>query len=199
MVRSRPASLLRVPAVLSIDRGLALAGALGAALLLLLPAPVRAVEEIYVADLNNVRVNVFVRTASGDVVPLRSIQGPSTGLSNPAGIAVDEVHGELFVTNSNIGAITVYPLAADGDVAPLRTLQGAATGLTNPNGIVVDPAHDEIFVGDYDPGVGVKVFSRTAAGNTAPLRTLTSVNRVTYLVLDPLHGELVVSATWVGP
>lgn len=196
MVVRRRAPALPIPTSLLRCTGLVLAAALTA--LLAAPPAARAVEEIYVAEALYSRVNVFARTATGDVTPLRSIQGPATLLYQPAGIAVDEVHGELFVVDSGRGRISVFPLGADGDTAPLRTLEGPATGFVNPLGVVVDAAHGEIFVADYDMVAGVKVFSRTAAGDTAPLRTLTSVNRCTYLALDPLHDELLVAATWHG-
>ncbi|MCL4839336.1 MAG: hypothetical protein KJ058_15385 [Thermoanaerobaculia bacterium] len=196
MVVRRRAPALPIPTSLLRYTGLVLAAALAA--LLAAPPAARAVEETYVAELLYSRVNVLARTATGDVTPLRSIQGPATGLVNPIGIAVDEVHGELFVVDSYTKAISVFPLGADGDTVPLRTLGGPATGLVNPIGVVVDAGHGEIFVADYDPAAGVKVFSRTAAGDTAPLRTLTSVNRCTYLALDPLHDELVVAATYDG-
>lgn len=198
MLRCRPACPDRAVDSRTPRRHRVLALTLAVGSMLLWPRGVSGVEELYVAEFNNQRINVFARTAAGDVVPLRSLHGPSTGISNPTGIAVDQVHGELYVVNSNTHTITVYSSGADGDVAPLRTLQGAATTLTNPIDVVVDAAHGEIFVADYDQAAGVKVFSRTAEGNTPPLRVISSSNRCTYLALDPFHGELYVAARYHG-
>ena len=57
--------------------------------------------------------------ASGSTVPIRSISGPATGLTDPLSVAVDPVHDEVFVTS--------------GDTAPLRSITGALTQLNGPS------------------------------------------------------------------
>jgi hypothetical protein len=128
-------------------------------------------QVLFVANFKNNSITVYTQTANGNVAPLRTIAGASTGLNGPFGVAADAVNNELFVTNSN-NSITVYPLDANGNVSPSRTLAGAATGLNSPLAAFVDPVNNEIVVANnFDPGT-VTVYSRTANGNAAPIRTL---------------------------
>jgi hypothetical protein len=145
-------------------------------------------QEIFVANSGSSSISVHAAGASGNVAPLRQIQGASTGLQFSAsrqvfsaapfnGIYVDEANGEIGVVNdaATPPAITVHSVTASGNVVPLRTLQGASTTLANPIDIAVDPTNNEIFVNDLGPSRAspqVLVFSRTASGNVAPVRTL---------------------------
>ena len=133
--------------------------------------------------------------------PKRTISGPLTLLSRPAGLAVDSVHQELYVANDVDvnAAILVFPLSADGNVAPSRILQGPLTTLAGPMGLALDLVHNELIVVCYktaDEG-SITTFSRTAQGNVAPIRTiqgtLTAFNRPQALVLDLVHNELIVA------
>jgi hypothetical protein len=163
-------------------------------------APVRAglaQDEIFVSNQNNNSVTVFDRTADGNVAPLRTIVGASTGLSTPEGIAVDAVHGEIFVVNAGASSVTVYARNAAGNASPLRTIVGPTTGLVNPNTIVVDPIHDEIYMDGSNAGY-VNVYSRTAAGDAAPLRSLAGASTTLHapqgMALDLVHDELLVTS-----
>ncbi len=118
-------------------------------------------------------ITTFSRTANGDVVPLRTITGGSTALSNPHGLTLDTVHDELAVVNLSGNSITVYSRTANGDVAPLRTIAGTSQGFANPRGLTLDLAHDEFVVANsLAVSSSVAVFSRTADGDVAPLRTI---------------------------
>lgn len=121
-------------------------------------------------DLPSLRV--FARTANGDVAPLRSIQGASTGLSKPTHLSVDKTNNEIAVSNNDTNSITVHARTANGNVAPLRTISGALTGLSRPTGVYIDVVNNELFVANRGNRT-VQVFARTANGNVAPLRTLT--------------------------
>jgi hypothetical protein len=44
--------------------------------------------DIFVANFNNNSVTVYGRTANGDVAPVRTISGASTGLGRPTFLAV---------------------------------------------------------------------------------------------------------------
>ena len=144
---------------------------------------------------------VFYRAgADGVEAPLRHIQGPSTGLADPHGIAWDNAHNEVLVANhgnfrglvKNVGSgcvpasgaddssevgefqppsITIYPAAAKDDAKPRRTIQGAATQLDWPMGLAVDEAHNEIAVANNGDN-SVLIFRRTATGNVAPARVI---------------------------
>src|SRR5580704_15802837 len=93
----------------------------------------RVAPGIYVTSSSPDSVLVFAPGASGNVAPVRTISGVSTGLSTPIGIGVDS-QGSVYVANREGGSVTVYPALANGDVAPVRTL--TASGMSAPEGIV---------------------------------------------------------------
>ncbi len=114
---------------------------------------------------------VHSRTASGDVAPLRTIQGPRTRLNWPAGVFLDTVSGQLAVANSADNTILFFDRKADGDVAPARIIKGPATGLANPLSLFIDTLRHEIWVTNYEDHSAL-VYPRTAEGNVAPIRAI---------------------------
>jgi hypothetical protein len=137
-------------------------------------------------------VTTYSRTANGNFTPLRIISGDATGLSNPAGLALDAVNNEILV--ANISSITVYSQAASGNAPPLRTISGAATGLAQPIGLAVDTLNDEILVANVS---SITVYSRTASGNVAPLRTISGASTGLMdpfgLAVDTVNNEVLVA------
>src|SRR5262249_44963063 len=116
----------------------------------------------------------FDELISGDVRPLRTIQGPLTGLSSPKNLFVDTTNNEIAVANgSDADSITVYARDAAGDVPPLRTIQGPLTALSNPAGVFIDAINDEIVVANWG-NHSITVYPRLATGNVAPVRSITS-------------------------
>ncbi len=141
----------------------------------------------------------YRRMAKGVEAPLRSIQGPQTGMADPHGIYWDQTHEEVGVANhgnfrglaKNTGlgcvptveaeasergsfqppSITIYSATAKGDTKPLRTIQGPKTQLDWPMGISVDAAHDEIAVANNGDD-SILIFQRTAQGDVAPVRAI---------------------------
>jgi DNA-binding beta-propeller fold protein YncE len=141
----------------------------------------------------------YRRTANGIEAPLRSIQGPQTGMADPHGIYWDDTHAEIGVANhgnfrglaKNVGlgcvpaadaevsergkfqppSITVYSATSKGDTKPLRTIQGPKTQLDWPMGISVDAVHKEIAVANNGDD-SILIFRRTAQGNVAPVRVI---------------------------
>ena len=155
-----------------------------------------AEEELFVTDRANNSVTVYTRTASGNIVPLRTLSGGATGLSGPFDLAVDAVNNELVVTNYNNNSVTVYPRTASENTAPLRTLSGGATGLSGPSDVVVDSLNNELLVSN-NLGNSVTVYPRTATGNTAPLRILSGPATLLHapfgLAVDVVNNELMVT------
>jgi hypothetical protein len=155
-------------------------------------------DELFVANNGAASVTVYSRTANGDTAPIRTLVGAATGLSAPFGLYVDTVNNELVVVDSGNTSITVYSRTASGNTAPIRTLSGAATGMSFPSGVFVDTVHNELVVGDQLNALSffgaVRVFSRTANGNTAPIRTVsgaaTGLNRPIGVVVDTVNNEL---------
>jgi len=133
--------------------------------------------------------------------PKRSISGPATGLTKPAGLYVDMVHQELYVSNDldSGSSVTVYPLSASGNVSPIRSLSGPTTGIEGPIGLAVDQIHDELIVASYKVPFGgsISFFARTATGDAAPLRTIqgasTGFNMPLGVALDLNHDEIIVA------
>jgi len=153
-------------------------------------------DELVVANPNSGSITVYARTASGNVAPLRMIQGAATGFGGPRGVVVDLVHDELVV--ADLSSVKVFARTASGNVAPLRTLQGPATGLFDSVGVYVDLVHDELVVTTDPSGIfSVTVYPRTASGNVAPLRTLQGPATGLFIprgvVVDLVHDELVVA------
>jgi DNA-binding beta-propeller fold protein YncE len=141
----------------------------------------------------------YRRTANGVEAPLRSIQGPQTGMADPHGIYWDDTHTEIGVANhgnfrglaKNVGlgcvpatdaevsergrfqlpSITIYSATSKGDTKPLRTIQGPKTKLDWPMGISADTAHNEIAVANNGDD-SILIFQRTAQGDAAPVRVI---------------------------
>ena len=116
-------------------------------------------------------IRVYSRTAEGDAVPVRVIEGPKTGLSLPMKVFVDSIHNEIFVANSGTSSILVFNRTAQGDVAPIRKIEGSSTGLKRPVGLYVDLKNDELWATSPELHTST-VYRRTASGNAMPLRTL---------------------------
>ena len=127
-------------------------------------------------------ITVYSRTAEGDTAPLRTIQGPKTGLNLPLGVVVDPERDVILVANDQTHSILAFSRTAQGDVAPLYAIEGPATELKNPGALQIDRENNELWVtnwGDHS----VTIYARDARGNVAPLRTIRSASRG-----EPLAG-----------
>ena len=90
-------------------------------------------------------ISVFAGNANADAHPLRTIEGPATGLAGMAitGIAVSPFDGTIYVmvksSQLGTGSIYAYSRFANGNVAPLRTFTDSGDGFANAAGIAVSP------------------------------------------------------------
>ncbi|HEX6463874.1 MAG TPA: hypothetical protein VFZ98_05455, partial [Vicinamibacterales bacterium] len=114
-------------------------------------------------------ITVYPGEATGDVAPVRRIQGARTGLNWPMAISVDAAHGEIAVANSGDSSIRIFGRTAAGDVAPVRVVKGARTGIHGPMGVAIDTKNDELWVANYGDHTAL-VFARTVGGDVAPKR-----------------------------
>jgi DNA-binding beta-propeller fold protein YncE len=114
-------------------------------------------------------ITVYPGDATGDVPPIRRIQGAKTGLNWPMALHVDVQHDEIAVANSGDSSIRIFSRNTDGDAAPVRVIKGAKTGIHGPMGVTFDTKNDELWVANYGDHTAL-VFSRTAAGDVAPKR-----------------------------
>ena len=145
-------------------------------------------------------ITVFSRTAQGDATPLRTIQGPKTGLNVPLGVVLDAETGQLAVANSGNNSILIFDRTANGDTAPLRVIKGPATGLAGPSGLYFDAKRGELWVGNWDNHSATS-YARTAQGNAKPLRIMHSApqgkrfagfGNIGDVGFDPLRQEILV-------
>lgn len=144
-----------------------------------------AYTPLYVANQNSNSITVYEAEADGNLTPVRTIAGPSTGLSLPANIVLDQ-QGQLYVTNYTGNSITVYAAGASGNAAPIRTISGPATGFSRPFALTRDAA-GQIYVFDYGSS-SILIFVAAASGNATPVRIIAGTNAA-------LHG---VSSLQVG-
>src|SRR5207249_11224134 len=80
-------------------------------------------------------ITVYARTASGNVAPLRTIQGTNTGLDHARPLFVDSGRHEIVVADgSPTDAILFFDQNANGNVGPLRVLRGRQNAPRNPHG-----------------------------------------------------------------
>jgi hypothetical protein len=144
------------------------------------------------------------------VAPVRKIFGPHTQIKNSEAVAVDPVHGEIFVpsagaypaqstgrSDQRLGGndrVLVFPRDADGDVAPIRILAGPDTGLS-PGRVTVDPINNLLIVSG---GGGLRIFDRTASGNTKPRAVISSVRGGTLLMTTYPPKGLIITSVGVG-
>jgi 6-phosphogluconolactonase (cycloisomerase 2 family) len=110
-------------------------------------------EELFIANDANQSIVVFngLKTANGNVAPVRVLKGNRTKLNYPTGVFVDNKHQELWVSNLGNASANVYPLNANGNVAPLRTIRSAPLGHTSLTfgrtaAVAYDPNRQEILV-----------------------------------------------------
>ena len=133
--------------------------------------------KIYVAD--RTADSVFVYPALGsstgllNEIPTATIGGSNTGLSYPAGIALDS-SGKIYVADDGLdgygpGSVFVYPALGGStgllNETPTATISGSTTGLTYPEGIALDSS-SKIYVADED---AASVFVYPALGSSIGL------------------------------
>jgi DNA-binding beta-propeller fold protein YncE len=116
-------------------------------------------------------ITVYPIKASGNVPPIRTIQGSLTRLNWPAHLSMDVEHQELYVANPVTHEITVFSASASGNVAPIRSLKGSHTQLSYPHGVFVDTKNDEVVVANFGNHSST-IYRRTASGDAAPIRQI---------------------------
>jgi DNA-binding beta-propeller fold protein YncE len=143
-------------------------------------------------------VTVYAADATGNVAPIQLIGGSRTELSDPTGVAVDPVNGDIYVANESgaeaddvtiysPGAINVYAAGSIGDASPMQTITGSLTGLSAPDGVAVD-SHMNIYVANAGTP-SITVYAAGQSGNVAPMQTIkggkTKLSETYGVAVDP--------------
>lgn len=181
-------------------------------------------REIYTVN-NDTMDNmlVFSYEQNGNVEPLRELKVDHGAW----GVSLDLENDEVAITIEHINKVAIYRRGAKGEEGPLRIIQGPNTGLADPHGVFIDSKNNEIFVTNHGswrmvktgeglryeggrsnliplrPSTGkffppsITVYSRTANGDVAPLRTIqgsrTGLNMPLGIFVDPIHDEIAVA------
>ncbi len=106
------------------------------------------------------------------MAPFEVIEGATTQLCRPDGLAVDSA-GDLWVADGE-GRILEFAPGAHGDVAPIRDITGSNTTFDYPTDVKIG-SDGEIYVVDNDH-FSVDVFPKNSTGNVAPSRTIAGSN-----------------------
>jgi DNA-binding beta-propeller fold protein YncE len=147
-------------------------------------------DEIAVTVEHINQVEVYRREAADKDKPVRIIQGPKTGISDPHGVAIDAEHDELFVANHNS-----YHEVGTGEADPNAVSAAFARGEEAPQGLRdrVDP---RVSKGKFvEPSI--RIYSRTANGDASPVRVIqgpkTRLDLPMKIVVDSVHNEIFVA------
>ena len=148
-------------------------------------------DEVAVTIQHVNKVSVYRRLASGEEKPLRIIQGPDTGLSDPHGVAIDSQNNEIFVANHD-SYHEVLSGEADRNAVTSRIARGTVTpgelasarlDLRPSKGKFVEPS--------------ISVYARTAKDDAAPLRVIqgpnTELSVPMKIFVDTVNNELFVA------
>jgi hypothetical protein len=125
---------------------------------------------LYVA--NSTSITAYPLTAQGNVAPVRTLQGPATGLTGPAAITTDSA-GNLFVANALVPTggspccspqfstrVEVFAEGSSGNTAPIRAFDVTDAGSNFPTSIAVDST-GRIYLDAGAFNQGISVYSPT--------------------------------------
>jgi len=154
-------------------------------------------DEIVIPVALSGAVLVFKADASGEVPPLRAIQGTRTRLVRPHTVAVDPVNNEILTADPSMRAIAVFDRMANGNVAAKRVISGPRTGLLDIVGLDVDPIRNVIVAASRKGNgekVGLFVFDRLANGDVEPKQFIGGPNsklaHFRQVTIDPGTGNI---------
>jgi len=164
------------------------------------PAPSKEEAPSESGEFRPPSIVIFASNAKDDQAPLRTIEGDSTKLDWPMGIAEDPVHDTIVVANNGDNSILIFDRKRGGNVAPVRTIHGDQTGINRPMGLAVDAKNGEIWISNYGDHSAL-AFDSAADGNVTPKRVLRSAPAGTStpgfgnpmaLAYDTKRGEILV-------
>ncbi len=136
-------------------------------------------QELFLTVQHDSAVVVYRKTAAGEEAPLRLLQGNRTLLADPHGIAVDTKRDLMFVANHG----SVHQVRSEGGSPPRKNFPLTRDMAIPGSGQLMPPS--------------ITVYSRTASGNTAPIRVIegpkTHLNWPATMAVEMGRGELFVA------
>jgi len=110
-------------------------------------------------------------TALCNFGPTRVINGPTTGLTNPSGIAYDPARDIVYVANTLANDILIFTL--EGNLPPLKVNKGDyhTTDLLQPTGFFYDAQIDRLYIANFN----------SASANLPPIIVYENVSTKTFL------------------
>lgn len=144
------------------------------------PPPPSSSGAMFITDFTNNSVLVFGQNANcGSCNQARLVQGASTLINHPIGIAVDN-SGTMYVASSGNANVLEFPANGKGNIAPTFRINGV---FNTPSGVAVDAARN-VYVTDTNLN-NVQIF---APGSSVPTATiagnLTQLNVPDFIALD---------------
>lgn len=152
-------------------------------------------------------ITVYSAGSNGNVAPIATINGTSTELTYPIGIALDS-SGRIYVANngttveSNNGpltfapSITLYSAGSNGNAQPIATITGDNTGLSNPQDIALD-SNLNLYTTNGDNN-NVDIYSAGSNGDAFPAATIagadTGLNVANAIALDSENNIYVLNS-----
>ncbi|MEE8160003.1 MAG: hypothetical protein V3T61_00055 [Acidobacteriota bacterium] len=139
-------------------------------------------QELFLTVEHDSAVVVYRKTASGEEEPIRLLQGDRTLLADPHGIAVDSNRDLMFVANHG----SVHRVSPDA--GPEFSIPKKNWPLNRNMGV---PGSGQLLP------PSISVYSRTATGNTSPVRVITGpdtqLNWPATIAVEAGRGELFVA------
>ena len=140
-------------------------------------------QELFLTVQHDNAIVVYKKSAQGTEAPLRVVQGDSTGLADPHGMALDAKRGLLYVTNH-------------GSSHSVRESQGGGRRREASPGFPL--TRDDAVLGSGRIGPpSITVYSKDVRGGQRPLRTIqgprTQMNWPTGIVIDEDRNEILVA------
>jgi hypothetical protein len=159
-------------------------------------------------------ITIYTAGSNGDVAPVRTIKGKTTGLTDPVGIALD-ADGDVYVGNNSTyvnrnasypASIEVFSAGSTDDATPLAVIAGGQTNISYPQGIALDSERN-IYATGFTPSgnstfSSINVYPVGSNGDVAPSTFLggpdSGLNSDNAIALDEA-GNLYVSNSAGGP
>ncbi len=162
-------------------------------------------QELLLTVQHDSAVVTFQKTAKSEDSPIRLLQGEHTLLADPHGIALDAKADLIFVTNH--GSVHQFRAGAEARQfrasAELRQISTSAEPPKSTRKRGGEKANWPLGFSNAIPGSGkilppsITVYSRSASGDTAPLRVIqgpkTQMDWPTGIAFDPGRNELFVA------